>query len=69
MCGCWSFAVVLISERKRSLPSAAASSGCKHLDGDGTVVAEIVRQVYRRHAARAELPLDPVAVSETCRES
>ena len=38
--------------------------GPEHLDGDPAVVLEVLRQVHGGHAARAELPLDPVAVGE-----
>src|SRR5688500_6383282 len=34
------------------------------LDGDLALVAKIVREVDRRHAALAELPLDVIAVGE-----
>ena len=33
-------------------------------DSDGTVVPKVCSQVYGRHAARADLPLDGVAVSK-----
>jgi hypothetical protein len=33
-------------------------------DGDVTIVFEIVREIDRRHAARAELALDPIAVGQ-----
>jgi hypothetical protein len=36
----------------------------QNFQGDGAVVLEIVRQVDRSHAARAELTLDTVAVGE-----
>ena len=41
--------------------------GMKDLDRDLAVVLEIVRQVDRRHPARAELALDAVAVGESAR--
>ena len=38
--------------------------GPQHLEGDLAVVAHVVRQVHRGHAALAQLPLDAVAVGE-----
>ena len=38
--------------------------GVQHLDRDLAVVLEVVREVDRGHAARAELALDAVAVGE-----
>ncbi len=38
--------------------------GMQHLDSDLAVMAEIVGEVHRRHAALSELALDPVAVRE-----
>ena len=66
MCGCCSRAVVLISLRNRSPPKRRTEIRMQHLDGDVAIVLEIVREVDRRHAARAELALDAVAVGE-CR--
>jgi hypothetical protein len=40
----------------------------QHLEGDGPVVAEIVRQVDGRHAAVTELAVDGVALGEACSE-
>ena len=40
----------------------------EHLEGDGTVVPEVVRQVHRRHTAPAELALDAVALGEALLE-
>ena len=36
----------------------------QHFDGDFALVAEVMGQVHRRHAAGTELALDPVAVGE-----
>ena len=36
--------------------------GAQDLEGDVAVVLEVVREIDRRHAARAELALDAVAV-------
>ena len=36
----------------------------EHLERDGAVVLEVLRQVYGRHAAPAELALEGVAVGE-----
>lgn len=41
----------------------------KHLDRDLTVMAEIVRQIDRRHAAGAEVTIDPVLPVERGREA
>ena len=38
--------------------------GVQHLERDLAVVLEVVGEVHRRHAARAELALDAVAVGE-----
>ena len=64
MCGCWSRAVVLISVRKRSAPSAAPRSGCEDLDGDVAIVPQVVGEVDGRHAAGAELAIDAIAIGE-----
>ena len=39
--------------------------GPQHLERDLTVVAEILRQVHRRHAPGAELALDSIAVMKS----
>jgi hypothetical protein len=38
--------------------------GVQHLDGDVAVVLEVLGEVHRGHAARAELALEAVAVGE-----
>ena len=38
--------------------------GLQHLERDLPVVAEVLRQIHRGHAALAQLPLDPVAVGQ-----
>ena len=43
--------------------------GVQDLEGDGAVVAEVVRAVDRRHAAAAELGVETVAAGEGLRES
>ena len=43
--------------------------GIHHLDRHVTVVLEVVREVHRGHAARAELALDAIAVGQRGRES
>ena len=40
--------------------------GAQHLDGDVAIVLEVVRQVDRRHTARAELALDAIPIGEAC---
>src|SRR5207253_1359692 len=46
-----------------------AQVGVQHLDGDVSLVLEIVREVDGGHAARADLALQPVAISERCVET
>ena len=43
--------------------------GLEHLDRDLSVVPQVLGEVDRRHAARAELALDAVAVGEGGREA
>ena len=38
--------------------------GPEHLDRDGALVADVVREVDGGHAARAEFPIEPVPVGE-----
>src|SRR5262245_48525872 len=38
--------------------------GMEDLDGDVAVVADVVREIDRRHAAGAELPIDAIAIGE-----
>ncbi len=38
--------------------------GLEHLDRDLAIVFEVAREVHGRHAARAELALDAIAVGE-----
>ena len=40
--------------------------GVQHLERDGAVVPDVVREIDRRHAAAAELALDRVVAGETC---
>ena len=68
MWGCCRRAARWISRRKRSGPSVAAELGVEHLERDGPVVLQIVREIHRRHAATSELPLEAVAVGEGVRE-
>ncbi len=55
---------------RTNLAQEAISAECgtevrmQHLDRDIAIVLEVVREIYRRHAARAELALDAVAVNE-----
>ena len=64
MFGCW--------RRGRRLDLAQEPLGAQRggelraqdLDGDAPVVPEVVGEVHRRHAARAELSLDAIVVSE-----
>jgi hypothetical protein len=46
-----------------------AQLGVEHLDGDSSAVLQVLGEVDGCHAARAELPLDPVAVGEGRRET
>ena len=60
--------MIWISRMNRSGPSAPASSGLQHLDRDGPVVLQVVREVDRGHAAPPELALDAVAIAQGVRE-
>ena len=68
---------VRVLQVRRDLDLAQESLGAEHrgelrlehLDRDVAVVLEVVREVDRRHAARAELALDAVAVGEGGREA
>ena len=64
MCGCCSLAVVLISAQEPLGAEHGGELGLQHLDRDLAVVPEVLGEVDRRHAARAELALDAVAVGE-----
>ncbi len=68
MCGCWRFAVVLISWMNRSAPRTGGEFGTEDFHRDRAVVFEIVCEVDRRHAAFAKVAFDPVAVGEGGRE-
>jgi hypothetical protein len=50
-------------------PEHRAEIRVQHLDGDFALVAQVMRQVNRGHAARAELALDPVAAGEGLRQA
>ena len=65
MFGCCSWAVMRISRRNRSAPTAVAMSGSSTLIATCALVAAVPRQVHVRHAAAAQLPLDDVAVAES----
>ena len=67
MCGCCSRAVVRISAQEPLAAERGAEVGVQHLDGDVAVVPEVVREIHGRHAARAELALDAIAVGERLR--
>ena len=64
MWGCCSRAARRISRWKRSGPSAGGELGVKHFQGDRPVVAEVMGQVDRGHAAAPELALEAVAVGK-----
>ena len=49
-------------------PQGVTQVRMEHLEGDGPVVAEVVREVHRGHAAAAKLALDGIARGETCFE-
>ncbi len=53
----------LISRRNRSAPHGR-ELGVQHLDRDPPAVAQVAREVDRRHAAAADLALEAVAVDE-----
>jgi hypothetical protein len=46
-----------------------AKVGMQHLDGDGTIMLEVVRELDRRHPARAKFALDAIPVGETGTQS
>ena len=46
-----------------------AQLGIEHLDGDVTVVAQVLGEKHRGHAAAADLSFEDVAVRECARES
>ena len=58
-----------ISRWNRSGPSDGGQLGMEHLERHRPVVAEVVRQVDRRHAAAAQFPIEPVPVAEGGLES
>ena len=64
MCGCWSWAVIRISRRKRSAPDGGGDLRIEHLDRDLPLVAAVAREEDERHAPATDLPLDDVAVAE-----
>jgi hypothetical protein len=45
-------------------PNGSRELSSKHLERDRAVMAKVVREVHRRHAAPAELTLDAVTVSQ-----
>ena len=51
-----------ISLRKRSAPSTALR--IQQLDGDGTLVTKVTREIDRGHAATADLAIDLVPAAE-----
>ena len=63
MCGCCRRAVVRISERKRSLPSAAELR-VQDLDGDVALMLQVDRAIHGCHSACPQLALDVVAVGK-----
>ena len=54
----------LISARKRSAPIDGGELGPEHLEGDAAVVADVLGEVDGRHAGRADLAVEAVAVRE-----
>ena len=66
MCGCWRFAVVLISARKRSAPTSAASSGFRTFSATFRSCLRSSARYTGGHAPLAELTLDRVAAFEGC---
>ena len=60
-------AAILISRRKRSVPSDGGELRAQHLDGDLAVVLQVLGEVHRGHAALAQLALDAVAVGQSGR--
>ena len=45
-------------------PQLLREIGVQHLDRNGAVVLDVAREIHSRHATRAELALDTVAVGE-----
>jgi hypothetical protein len=64
MCGCWRFAVVWISARKRSPPMTAASSGLRTLSATRRSCLTSCQQ-HDRAAAVRQLPLHVVAAAKS----
>jgi hypothetical protein len=56
----------LLEESLRS--ERGGQLGPQDLEGDGPVVPQVVGEVYRGHAAAAELALDAVAIGQGGRE-
>ncbi len=44
----------------------AAEIGIDRLDGDGAIMLQVVRQKHRGHPRSADLPLEPIPVTERC---
>ena len=68
MWGCCRLAVVLISARNRCGAEDGRQLRPEHLERDLAVVAEVVREVDRGHAALPQLALEAVAVGESGRQ-
>jgi hypothetical protein len=64
MCGWLSPAVIRISLRKRSAPTAWASSGLQDLESDLTAMLQVLGQVHSGHTATTKLTLDSVAIRQ-----
>ena len=54
MWGCWRLAVVRISERNRSIPTASRQFRLEDLDGDPPTMLQVVGEIDGCHAALAQ---------------
>jgi hypothetical protein len=63
MCGCWRFAVALISDWK-PLSADCSQLRLQHLHCDVAFVAEVARKKHRRHPALTRPALDAVAAAQ-----
>ena len=62
MWGCWRAATCDLAQETLAADDGG-QLGVEDLDGDLALVAEVLGEIHRGHAALAELPLDPVAVA------
>ena len=53
-----------ISAMESVRPECRTQLGLQDLDGDLSLVLQVLGEIHGRHAARAKLPLDAVAIGE-----